>query len=897
VPDEVAPRPVGRGFELDRLDALLDGTRHRGWGALLSGAPGIGKSTLLDAACERARDRGYQLVRAEGVEFESQLSYAALNQVLRPLGESVDRLEPDLRGPLRTALGLAPGPGADPLVLGNACLAVLADAAAARPLLVAVDDVHWIDRASALVLGFVVRRVADVRVGLLMTTRPAQATLFSHAVTFEHEIAPLAAEDARRLLRTRFPGLSEAQQARIGTYAEGNPLALVELAAAASSPAGIPVAASPSDRVAGLYSARIAELPGSARRFLLLAALEAAGDPAALRAAAGERWLDDLHTCEAAGLARIDAGTGRVAFGHPLIRSSAITLAATAERRAAHRDLGAALATDPTRQAWHLAAAAVGPDESVAAALDAVGAGAFGRGDAGGAIAAAVRAAELSPRPEDRARRLAKAGWFGAVITHDASAAQRLSATATDRDALYAAATLPHLYLAGHADPDVAHRTLDRALDLEPGPSDAAFGALQAQQILAWFTQRTDIWEAHRRHVERLGAPVTERLAQAFLRGRVAPQLALLPLLDRAIETLDGDDLQALALVPSAQFVDRLPACRGPLWRIVDNAPAAGSSLVAMLALEHLVDDAVVAGRWSEADRLLDRARAVTPDRELLLAVGLRWHEAQLAARRGDRDTVARVSEETLAWSAPFQAPVVELQFRVPRALDHLAHAEWEAAYHELTQVMPPGRPFSEYPLVPALTLDLVEAAVHTGRGAEARTHVAIMEESGCAGLSSRIGLLVAAAGAVAASDEALFDAARAHPGFERWPFERARVELAHGLHLRRARSHVAARRRLESARAGFLRLGATAWADRAADGLRASGHALVRREPGSAALTAQELEIAQLAACGLTNKQIGDRLLLSHRTVATHLYHLFPKLGVTTRAALRDALAGQPAP
>ncbi len=932
MPEEDPSRPVGRGYELDRIDAFLDATPHRGWGALLCGAPGIGKSTLLAAAGERARDRGFRVVRAEGVEFESQLSYAALNQLLRPLDGSVEGLDPDLRRPLRTALGLEAGPAADPLVVGNACLAVLADASRARPLLVAVDDVHWIDRASAVVLGFAVRRADELRVGLLLTARPDGAALFSRAVAFEHEVTPLDSAAADELVRLRVPSLPPAARARVVTYAEGNPLALVELAAAemaagtttataagsvARAVAPAPVAASPSERLAQLYAARIAALPVPARGFLLLAALEPAGDPGALLAAVGQpRWLDDLRACEDAGLVRVDGRGGRIAFGHPLIRSAVITLAAGADRRAAHRSLAAALAADPARQAWHLAEAAVGPDEAVAGALDAVGAAAFGRGDAAGAIAAAVRAAELSARPADRSRRLAKAGWFGAVITHDASAARRLAPAAgtapSVADALFAAATLPHLYLAGHADPDVAHRALDRALDRalredDPGapPSDALCGALQAQQVLAWFTQRGDIWDSHGRHVARLGprAPLADRLAQAFLRGAVGPQLAALDLLDRVIEDLDtaGGDLETLAVVPSAQFVDRLPACRGALWRIVDRHPAAGASLVVMLALEHLVDEAVVAGRFAEADRLLERAMAVTPPGELLLAVGLRWHEAQLAARRGDRETVLRVSEETLAWTTTFAAPVVALSFHVPRALDHLAHAEWEEAYRELAAVTPPGRPFSEYPPVPALVLDVVEAATNAGHAEEARSHAAAVRASGAAGLSSRVELLVAAASAVTAPDDeadALFERAAALPGFGRWPFERARVRLAHGLYLRRVRRHLEARRRLEAARAGFQRLGSPAWAARAADGLRASGHALVRHGPGSAELTAQELEIARLAARGLTNKQIGDRLLLSHRTVATHLYHVFPKLGVATRAALGDALAGRdPAP
>ena len=212
---------------------------------------------------------------------------------------------------------------------------------------------------------------------------------------------------------------------------------------------------------------------------------------------------------------------------------------------------------------------------------------------------------------------------------------------------------------------------------------------------------------------------------------------------------------------------------------------------------------------------------------------------------------------------------------------------------------MPVGNPSSEFPPVPQLTLDFVEAALYSGRAEQARTHLRIMRESGCAALSTRINIVVAAAEALTAEDKALFEGVLTLAGIERWPFERARVELAYGRHLRQARAYTAARRYLDSARTRFEQLGATPWAEKATDALRASGHSLTRNQAWSPVLTAQELKIVALAARGLTNKQIGDQLLMSHRTVAAHLHHAFPKLGITTRAALHEALsrynAGEP--
>jgi DNA-binding CsgD family transcriptional regulator len=233
-----------------------------------------------------------------------------------------------------------------------------------------------------------------------------------------------------------------------------------------------------------------------------------------------------------------------------------------------------------------------------------------------------------------------------------------------------------------------------------------------------------------------------------------------------------------------------------------------------------------------------------------------------------------------------------------------LARGDYEAAYWHASRVSPAGQLASHSPLALWLLLDLTEAAVHTGRAAEAAAHVAAATQAGIARLSPRLHLMTLGVTALAApAEEATqwFDAALAVPDCQRYPFELARIQLAYGGHLRRTRHAAAARSQLTRATETFRRLQAQPWADRADGELRATGVTKPGLRPGRGApdstLTPQQRQVAELAASGLTNKQIAERLFLSPRTVSTHLYELFPKLGITSRAGLRDALGRSPAP
>jgi DNA-binding CsgD family transcriptional regulator len=251
-------------------------------------------------------------------------------------------------------------------------------------------------------------------------------------------------------------------------------------------------------------------------------------------------------------------------------------------------------------------------------------------------------------------------------------------------------------------------------------------------------------------------------------------------------------------------------------------------------------------------------------------------------------------------WAIPRRAGVILRLAAQARTLAALTRGDFEAAYQHAITITRPGELADHVPHALWLTLDLTEAAVRTGRLAEAAAHVAAVRQAGLAAISPRQALTVEGAAAMAAPDHeaaARFERALAVPGADRWPLDHARIQLAFGERLRRMKATAGARTHLTAALDTFQRLGAAPWAARAGSELRATGLTIGQLAgAGPASLTPQQREIAQLAAAGLTNKQIGERLHLSPRTVAAHLHQLFPKLGVTTRAALRDALAGPPA-
>jgi DNA-binding CsgD family transcriptional regulator len=340
------------------------------------------------------------------------------------------------------------------------------------------------------------------------------------------------------------------------------------------------------------------------------------------------------------------------------------------------------------------------------------------------------------------------------------------------------------------------------------------------------------------------------------------------------------------------------------LWRVVEDGRAGGAITSSIDALFLLGNDDYFTGAWDEVDEVTSEGLRLCEELgyQMLEWPG-RFLRGLVAAARGDDATVQSMTDRMAAWAFPRRVGSVQGYIAQIACQAALSRGDYDAAYRHASTVSPPGELASRSALALWLILDLSEAAVRSGRRAEAAAHAAAVTEAGIGRLSPRLQLITLGATALAAPPEEAtqrFDAALATPDGQLFPFELARIQLAYGEHLRRTRHAAAARTQLTQAKEIFIRLRAQPWAERAARELRATGKAQPTPQgathPGQGApaltLTPQQRQVAELAASGLTNKQIGERLFLSPRTVATHLYELFPKLGITSRAALRDALA-----
>jgi DNA-binding CsgD family transcriptional regulator len=938
---------VDRADELELIDSLLHRHDPIGSGLLLRGNPGVGKTALLDAAATRAAAAGMRVLRASGAEFEAEFSFSALHQMLYPLREYADRLAGHQRDALDRVFGLTPGPPSDPLVASTAVLALLGEVAADRPLLVIVDDVQWIDRASATVLGFVARRIGDDPIAFLAAARTGVASFFHQVRLPELAVAPLSAKSAAKLLDLRWPGLALTVRRRLLAEAAGNPLALRELPASLTDrqrsgqdppPALLPL----SERLEAAFGAAIKGLPTPTRRVLLLAALAADANLATIRTAApGCADVDVLAPAQQADLVHAEALAGQVSFRHPLIRTAVVHMTPPDERRAAHRALAAALTSDPERRAWHLAEAATGPDEAVARVLDDAALSAWRSGapsagtsaatsagtsaamdeavdravdeetvtdrprvGASDAVAALKWAGGLSPHPADRYRRLVEAAYL-ANIAGQLDQVPRLLADAgqapdTPTGLVFAATA--YLLSNNEGNVDGAFRLLARALDDVADTAKTTdnnwdyYGILYALLLVGLYAGRPEPWELLRTAMDRFQPEAVTPFRLCYdayvdptrnsdtVRAGLARAFAALP--------IDAAPWQLIPLAYAAVAMDALSDYRYLVRRMIERERDGGAIAMVIPGLLLLCHDSYVRGQWDEAENMAREAL------DLAGVYGYHLMEGQLrallacaAALRGDVDLARSRSDETTTWAAPRGIGETEAYAREARTLAALSQGDYEEAYVQVARVNPPGAPS---PGIPGrwVVLDLVEAAVRTGRTDQARAHAIAAQQIGIPRISTRTALITAGAAALAADDDEagpLYETALSLPEAARWPWEHARIQLAYGQWLRRTRDP-RARPYLGAAVETFDRLGAKTLAQRARNELRATGVATGPDTPTSA-LTTQERQIAELATTGLTNKEIGERLFLSHRTVASHLYRLYPKLGITSRAALRAAL------
>jgi DNA-binding CsgD family transcriptional regulator len=910
---------AGRDRDLSALRAFVYESSAQGGTMLLRGDPGVGKSALLDAAEEMAATAGMQVARAAGADFED-IGFSALNQLLLPLRGELGRLDEPQRGVLRAALGVSESLTPDLPMVSNAALALLCRAAAHRSLLLIVDDLHRVDRPSAMVLRFIGRCLSGSRVGLLAAERPDGSRVADHEAP-GYEVRPLNEDASTRLVAERFPDLAPGVRRRIVTEALGNPLALLELPAGLSDlersgRAALPAVLPLSRRLRQAFSTQVSALPAATRYLLLLAVLDGAGEVSLLGAAApGQDVINDLVAAEQAGLARVDLATRCVVFSHPLIRSAIRELSWTADVRRGHLALAAQLADQPERRVWHLAEAAIEPDAEVASLLEQAARSMRDRGAVTKAVTALTRAAQLSPQHSDRGRLLAEAACLTTTGTGELSLGRRLLTEARraapehegaqGRDAsLHAAVSDACLQLNGAEDIGTIHRQLVAAIGTGHGaPRDGDAPLVTALDTLLTVCAaggRPELWEPFDAAVAGLGSDGCPELGLlAGTHGDPARSaIGILGELDAAISGLSGGTghRRILAVGAAAARTDRLAGCREALRRVAREALEGGAVVQSTSALDLLCDDGFLSGGWNEAWQMAeDSLRASQSHGCSAQAWVARAHLAMIAAARGDDELMRELTDEIVRWAMPRGIALAQMAVHRARCLAALGRGDFEEAYRAAGAISPPGILASHVPDALWTVMDLVESAVRTGRPREARAHVAAARAARIAAISPRLAMLVTASAALAApADQAsgLFEQALDVRGASRWPFEFARVQLAFGEHLRRARANCEARGHLVSAHATFRALDARPWTDRAANELRAAK--LTRTRTGYhrvAALTTQEQQIASLAAAGLTNRQIGQRLFLSPRTVGSHLYRVFPKLGVASRAGLRDAL------
>ncbi|MFF2541370.1 ATP-binding protein [Kitasatospora sp. NPDC058063] len=935
----------GREGEQAAVEGLLDAARAGRSGVLLfRGEAGIGKTALLDDAVARAGE-SFRVIRAAGVEYEAELPYAGLSLLLAPGLDRLDALPGPQRRALEAAFGLsdegrpdghgadgvpaaggsvaggsaadepAAGEGrADRLLVGLATLGLLAELAADRPLLCVMDDVQWLDRASLEALLLAARRLQAEGVALLLAARAAGAPGATGGAAErplglpERQVTALSEADATRLLARRAgPGLPAAARDRLLAEAAGNPLALTELPVAVgphmSAPGGLPL----TSRLLIAFHGQVTGLPAATQTLLLVAATEESGalDVVLPAAAALGVTAEHLAPAEESGLATVTADR-RIAFRHPLLRSAILQRAPHHQKTTAHQAVARAL-PDGDRRTWHLALAATGPDAGLADALERAAVRAERRGGHGGA-AAYERAARLTPDRDSATRRLVLAAE-AATEEGELERAEKLADEASGRtDNVLAHALLDQVRATAHfwrgAHP-TAHRLLLDAAGTDIDPMHAARMLLQAFHA-AWYAGEEPVVAV----LDRLAvlplaaddplAPLARHLPAAVLPALGRPATPLRPVREavEAARRAGADSPVDLVQLCGATLVlGRDEETAELAAELIAEARAKGTVGVMPTLQFFLAEAELFHGRHRDAE--------LTATEGLGLARDTGQHQwvsqltallACLAALDGRTDRCAELAATALATTGP--------QTAAPAA--GLAWVQWALALLDLGQ----GRAGDAADRLHTLTTgphrhhisatravpDLVEAAVRLGtpeRAAEPYERFARWTAAADRPWAEALRLRCQALLGPDELAETAYRAALSRHATAHRPFEQARTALLYGEWLRRTRRRTDARPHLRAALETFDRLGAHPWAARARTELSATGTPAPATPTGTpqSPLTPQELQIARLAAQGLTNRDIAAQLFLSPRTVAHHLYKAYPKLNITSRTELTTVL------
>jgi DNA-binding CsgD family transcriptional regulator len=897
----------GRDAEAGHLRKLVDELEYRGFALLLHGEPGIGKSSLLEVARARAAQRGVRVVPAAGVAAETDLPYAALHRLLRPLLPRAGAIP----AVLPAAFGGAGRP--DPFLVGSATLEVLSGLARAAPMLILVDDGHLLDPASLDALAFVARRLDDEPIGILVAGRSGAvgSRRLERAGFRQRRIGALPEPVAAELLRDAHPDAPAAVRAEWQRQAAGNPLVLRELPLGQQLDGAL--AAGPAPAVTPTlvrhFAAQLFGLPAATQTMLVvLAADESTALPELLRA--GARVLgrpveqSALSPALDAELILLDAGGP--AFRHPLVRAATYRYASPSELLRVHRALAEVSTHDPARNAWHAAATLTGPNGSAANSLAAAAHVAYRRGMLAAAVRRLARSAELTVDPARRGTRLLDAAELAAQLGEHGSVL-RLAGAATgcalrpvDRH------RLRWIGLADQRAPAPAEVARDAARwarrTLEQGEYLLGFHLLrQAAERGAWVRPAEDLRDLILAAAEPL--PDSERIAIEALAAPATGAGALARLLAGRPDRGDPDDraapvggdqpaLLGLAAARTGQFSRAVPLLNeaGYLFRAQGRLGRLAGILV-----EHAWAQ-IHLGQYAAAhESAVEGVRLAEQTAQPLWASAGRLVVAAVRGIRGDTEAALALTAGVEIEASAHRVGGLLARAQAVRGLTLLAAARHEPALDALLRLFDPADAAYDPLLGCWMFGDLAETATQLGRAAEARALLPAVEELAERTDGTRARAAVGHARALLAGD------ASAEPHFQRAladdrsaePFTRARLQLAYGEWLRRRRRVAASRLPLSAALTGFQALRLPAWTDRAQREARVAG-LRVGASPAAAPalLTPADLEIAQLASGGLSNRQIGAQLYLSHRTVAAHLYRIFPKLGITSRAQLHAALA-----
>ncbi|MBO0811075.1 MAG: AAA family ATPase [Microlunatus sp.] len=898
----------GRNTECGILDRLLDEVRAgRSQVLVVHGEPGVGKSALLSYCADTASD--CRVVRVAGVQYETELAYAGLHQLCAPMLHLRDRLPGPQRNALETVFGLSARAPADRFLVGLAVLGLFAEFSEQQPLVCIIDDVQWLDSASALVVSFVARRLLAESVGLVLAlSQPSEFGVFAGLPQLL--LDGLTNGDARALLDSAWPGrLDERVRDRVIAEARGNPLAILELprgmttgevAGGFERPDIGPAAA----RIEQSFLRQLEPLPATTRLLLLTAAAEPLGDVPLLWRAAYSLGLgaEAARPAQAAGL--VDLGA-RVRFRHPLLRSAVYQAATMSERRTVHRALAAATdaEVDPDRRAWHLGYAAEGTDETVAAELETAAARAERRGGVAAAAEFLQRAAELTPDSARRGQR-ALAAAEAKLESGALEAAQQLLSTAegyalSDVDR----ARLPHLraqIVFTKRGIEAPPLLLEAAARLEPHDDAAAreiyleaIGAsIFAGRLCGPFGPRTAAVAAHMTAGARwTRAPdlLLDGLATRFTNGYVDGVPALRRALTAFEREPDGEEddfarwLWLSWLVACDLWDDQ--HCHELATRAVLRCRELGALTVLPLALNYRATMHVFAGELAPAAELADEAEAITTATGYARA----WFSTGLfAAWRGTEDEFhdrmdpnlrearERGEGRAIGLVGWFQAVLYNGLGRYDEAL---ASAEEACSFEDLG--------FFGHALA-----ELVEAAVRAGARSQAGEAFELLEERTAAvgsewalGIQARSRALLS----TGAAAEADYRDAIKRLTNSRITVELARAHLVYGEWLRRENHRADARVQLRTAYDMFHRFGTMGFAERARRELAALGD---NPHSGSydihGVLTPQEAQIARMARDGLSNPEIGAQLYISRHTVEWHLRNVYTKLDIRSRRQLQ---------